>query len=126
MEAVVVDAGSKLLKAGIAAPDQLPPLVMPSKMKLEVEDQQLADGAVMEEVVQPVVRGFVKDWDAMEDLLNYVLYRNIGWEIGDEGQILFTEPLFTPKAFMPLNRLYCHSMLLDAFQDVQLTLGMGK
>jgi len=97
MEAVVVDAGSKLLKAGIAAPDQLPPLVMPSKMKLEVEDQQLADGAVMEEVVQPVVRGFVKDWDAMEDLLNYVLYRNIGWEIGDEGQILFTEPLFTPK-----------------------------
>ena len=70
---------------------------MPSKMKLEVEDQQLADGAVVEEVVQPVVRGFVKDWDAMEDLLNYVLYRNIGWEIGDEGQILFTEPLFTPK-----------------------------
>ncbi|CAN6299241.1 unnamed protein product [Urochloa humidicola] len=97
MEAVVVDAGSKLLKAGIAAPDQSPPLVMPSKMKLEVEDQQLADGAVVEEVVQPVVRGFVKDWDAMEDLLNYVLYRNIGWEIGDEGQILFTEPLFTPK-----------------------------
>jgi len=29
MEAVVVDAGSKLLKAGIAAPDQLPPLVRP-------------------------------------------------------------------------------------------------
>lgn len=126
MEAVVVDAGSKLLKAGIAAPDQDPALVsnqisrplsiflnlarflrtvlaffacqvMPSKMKWEVEDNQLADGAVVEEVVQPVVRGFVKDWDAMEDLLNYVLYRNIGWEIGDEGQILFTEPLFTPK-----------------------------
>jgi len=71
--------------------------VMPSKMKVDVEDQELADGAVVEEVVQPVVRGFVKDWDAMEDLLNYVLYRNIGWEIGDEGQILFTEPLFTPK-----------------------------
>lgn len=70
---------------------------MPSKMKLEVEDGQMGDGAVVEEVVQPVVRGFVKDWDAMEDLLNYVLYSNIGWEIGDEGQILFTEPLFTPK-----------------------------
>nr|ABF99200.1 actin-related protein 7, putative, expressed [Oryza sativa Japonica Group] len=97
MEAVVVDAGSKLLKAGIALPDQSPSLVMPSKMKLEVEDGQMGDGAVVEEVVQPVVRGFVKDWDAMEDLLNYVLYSNIGWEIGDEGQILFTEPLFTPK-----------------------------
>jgi actin-related protein 7 len=47
-----------------------------------------------------VVRGFVKDWDAMEDLLSYVLYRNIGWEMGDEGQILFTEPLFTPKVML--------------------------
>lgn len=81
--------------------------VMPSKMKLEVEDQELADGAVVEEVVQPVVRGFVKDWDAMEDLLNYVLYRNIGWEIGDEGQILFTEPLFTPKVM----RIFCSGAL---------------
>uniref|UniRef100_A0A453LZC4 Actin-related protein 7 n=1 Tax=Aegilops tauschii subsp. strangulata TaxID=200361 RepID=A0A453LZC4_AEGTS len=100
MEAVVVDAGSKLLKAGIALPDQAPGLVMPSKMKTEVEENEVADGAaaVVEEVVQPVVRGFVKDWDAMEDLLTYVLYRNIGWEMGDEGQILFTQPLFTPKA----------------------------
>jgi actin-related protein 7 len=77
---------------------------MPSKMKIEVEEEegaQVADGAVVEEV-HPVVRGFVKDWDAMEDLLSYVLYRNIGWEMGDEGQILFTEPLFTPKVmFMP-------------------------
>jgi actin-related protein 7, plant len=78
---------------------------MPSKMKLDVEDQELADGAVVEEVVHPVVRGFVKDWDAMEDLLNYVLYRDIGWEIGDEGQILFTEPLFTPKVMHPPARI---------------------
>ncbi|WVZ59134.1 hypothetical protein U9M48_009327 [Paspalum notatum var. saurae] len=112
MEAVVVDAGSKLLKAGTAAPDQVPPLVMPSKMKLEDEDQDLADGgAVVEEVVQPVVRGFVKDWDAMEDLLSYVLYRNIGWEIGDEGQILFTEPLFTPKVMDVHDRMELFHML---------------
>jgi actin-related protein len=73
-----------------------------SKMKSEVEEEgQVADGSVVEEV-HPVVRGFVKDWDAMEDLLSYVRYRNIGWEIGDEGQILFTEPLFMPKVmFMP-------------------------
>jgi hypothetical protein len=37
-----------------------------SKMKSEVEEEgQVADGTVVEEV-QPVVRGFVKDWDAME------------------------------------------------------------
>jgi actin-related protein len=73
-----------------------------SKMKSEVEEEgQVADGSVVEEV-HPVVRGFVKDWDAMEDLLSYVVYMNIGWEMGDEGQILFTEPLFTPKViFMP-------------------------
>jgi len=87
---------------------------MPSKMKLEVEDQQLADGAVVEEVVQPVVRGFVKDWDAMEDLLNYVLYRNIGWEIGDEGQILFTEPLFTPKVMDLPSKIHLAQMLCVA------------
>jgi actin-related protein 7 len=78
---------------------------MPSKMKIEVEEEegaQVADGAVVEEV-HPVVRGFVKDWDAMEDLLSYVLYRNIGWEMGDEGQILFTEPLFTPKVMFTLS-----------------------
>lgn len=57
-------------------------------MKTEVEESEVADGAppVVEEVVQPVVRGFVKDWDAMEDLLTYVL---------------FTEPLFTPKVPLP-------------------------
>jgi actin-related protein 7 len=71
-------------------------------MKSEVEEEgQVADGTVVEEV-QPVVHGFVKDWDAMEDLLGCVLYRNIGWEMGDEGQIIFTEPRFTPKVmFMP-------------------------
>jgi hypothetical protein len=47
-----------------------------------------------------LVCGFVKDRDAMEYLLSYVLYRNIGWEMGDEGQILFTEPLFMPKVML--------------------------
>jgi actin-related protein 7 len=76
--------------------------VMPSKMKSEAaeEEGQAPDGAAVVEEVHPVVRGFVKDWDAMEDLLSYVLYRNIGWEMGDEGQILFTQPLFTPKVML--------------------------
>lgn len=52
--------------------------------------------------VDPVVRGYVRDWDAMEDLLHYVLYTGLGWEIGNEGQILFTDPLCTPKVFIYL------------------------
>ncbi|KAK9110349.1 hypothetical protein Sjap_018409 [Stephania japonica] len=90
MEAVVVDAGSKLLKAGFA--------IIPTQMKKVAEDG-LPDDMVMDDVtVDPVVRGFIKDWDAMEELLRHVLYTGLGWEIGNEGQILFTDPLSTPKA----------------------------
>ncbi|KAG0456239.1 hypothetical protein HPP92_024027 [Vanilla planifolia] len=99
MEAVVVDAGSKLVKAGFAAPDQDPALIIPSKMKRVVEDGDMGDSMVVEElVIDPIVRGFINDWDAMEDLLRYVLYSSLGWEIGEEGHILFTDPLSTPKA----------------------------
>ncbi|KAK9111454.1 hypothetical protein Scep_018973 [Stephania cephalantha] len=98
MEAVVVDAGSKLLKAGFAVPDQAPPMIIPTQMKKVAEDG-LPDDVVMDDVtVDPVVRGFIKDWDAMEELLRHVLYTGLGWEIGNEGQILFTDPLSTPKA----------------------------
>ncbi|KAG6536726.1 hypothetical protein ZIOFF_001793 [Zingiber officinale] len=104
MEAVVVDAGSKLLKIGFASPDQDPALltlvIMPTKMKRVLEDGDGGgDVSMVEEVtVDPVVRGFIRDWDAMEDLLRHVLYIDLGWEVGDEGQILFAEPLFTSKA----------------------------
>ncbi|KAG2241009.1 hypothetical protein Bca52824_096882 [Brassica carinata] len=77
MEALVVDAGSKLLKAGAAVPDQSPAMIIPSQMKRMVDDG---------------------DWDAMEDLLRYVVYTGLGWEEGSEGNILFTDPLSTPKA----------------------------
>ncbi|KAK2440287.1 actin-related protein [Trifolium repens] len=106
MEAAVIDAGSSLLKAGFAIPDQTPAMIIPSQMKRMVDDKGSADDngngngqLVVDDVAfEPVVRGYVRDWDAMEDLLNYVLYSGLGWEIGNEGQILFTDPLCTPKA----------------------------
>lgn len=75
-------------------------------MKRVPEDDSAADAAteeatVEEDAVDPVVRGFVKDWDAMEDLLHHVLYTGLGWEMGNEGQILFTDPLCTPKVNYP-------------------------
>lgn len=67
-------------------------------MKRIPEDDE---GSLVEEeddiTVDPIERGFIKDWDAMEDLLHHVLYTGLGWEIGNEGQILFTDPLCTPK-----------------------------
>ncbi|KAF2319546.1 hypothetical protein GH714_016917 [Hevea brasiliensis] len=99
MEAAVIDAGSKLLKAGTAVPDQAPPIIIPTQMKRMLEDGSSTDGSLFEDVnVDPVVRGFIRDWDAMEDLLHYVLYTGLEWEEGNEGQILFTDPLCTPKS----------------------------
>ncbi|XP_048441916.1 actin-related protein 7 isoform X2 [Pyrus x bretschneideri] len=99
MEAVVVDAGSKLLKAGPAIPDQAPSMIIPNQMKRVVDDGSMNDSSSLEDiVVDPVVRGLITDWDAMEDLLHHVLYTGLGWEMGNEGQILFTDPLCTPKA----------------------------
>lgn len=96
----MVDAGSKLLKAGFAVPDQAPSMIIPTQMKRTLEDGPLTDSSLFEDItVDPVVRGFIRDWDAMEDLLNHVLYTGLGWEMGNEGQILFTDPLSTPKAF---------------------------
>lgn len=72
--------------------------IIPTKMKCEAEDGETEGSSAFDGVtVDPVVRGFIKDWDAMEDLLRHVLYTGLGWEIGEEGQILFTDPLSTPK-----------------------------
>lgn len=95
----MVDTGSKLLKAGFAIPDQAPSLIIRTQMKRLPEDGSLVDISQPEDViVDPVVRGFIRDWEAMEDLLHHVLYSGLGWEMGNEGQILFTDPLSTPKA----------------------------
>ncbi|KAK3025313.1 hypothetical protein RJ639_044444 [Escallonia herrerae] len=73
--------------------------IIPTRMKCMPEDASTADTSSFEDMtVDPVVRGFIKDWDAMEDLLHHVLYTGLGWEMGNEGQILFTDPLATPKA----------------------------
>lgn len=74
-----------------------------------VEDDEHADKTDFQDItVDPIVRGIVKSWDAMEDLLHYVLYTRIGWEIGNEGQVLFADPILTPKVrrFGELSLIY--------------------
>ena len=72
--------------------------IIPTQMKRTLEDGSLSDSSLFEDItIDPVVRGLIRDWDAMEDLLNHVLYTGLGWEMGNEGQILFTDPLATPK-----------------------------
>ena len=74
------------------------------------------EGSLFEDItVDPVSRGFIRDWDAMEDLLHHVLYSGLGWEIGNEGQILFTDPLCTPKVVIVTFRKASASLLLLLF-----------
>jgi actin-related protein len=60
-----------------------------------------------EETLNPVERGIVKDWDGLEDLWRYVLYTGLGWEAGNEGQVLIAEALLTPKV---LPASYSHAV----------------
>ena len=67
-------------------------------MKRVLDDGSTVNASSIEDItIEPITRGFIRDWDAMEDLLHHVLYTGLGWEIGNEGQILFTDPLSTPK-----------------------------
>lgn len=74
------------------------------------ENGSLNESSLSEEItVDPVVRGFIRDWDAREDLLHHVLYTGLGWEIGNEGQILFTDPL-SIRRFDSFVNIYCPSI----------------
>lgn len=73
--------------------------MIPTQMKCLPGDESSTDDSLHEVIVDPVVRGFISDWDAMEDLLDHVLYNGLGWEIGNEGQILFADPLSNPKVW---------------------------
>ena len=47
--------------------------------------------------VEPIERGLVHDWEALESMWRYIFYTNLGWEMGNEGQVLLAEPLGTSK-----------------------------
>ena len=47
--------------------------------------------------VEPIERGLVRDWEALESMWRYIFYSNLGWEMGNEGQVLLAEPLGTSK-----------------------------
>lgn len=81
-------------------------------MKRMLEDGSTADSSLFEDInVDPVVRGFIRDWDAMEDLLHYVLYTGLDWEEGNEGQVLFTDPLCTPKVLQWFSPFFIFAIL---------------
>ena len=77
--------------------------VFPSVLR-EVDDDAagaVANGNVTRgrdlRTVEPIDRGLVRDWEALESMWRYIFYTNLGWEMGNEGQVLLAEPLGTSK-----------------------------
>lgn len=109
----VVEYGSHTFRAGLAynfPSDQEPRLVIPATVRSVPPDgtaeqpsstsQQL--GSAPPEGSQehrPVVQdGRITYWPGFEALLHYILYQQLGWQIGEEGSVIMPEPLFTPRA----------------------------
>eukprot|EP01018_Ginkgo_biloba_P012678 Gb_09583 [translate_table: standard] len=73
-------------------------MIIPTEIKGVIEDIQSTDLATFQDItIHPIVRGVIEDWDVMENLLNYVFYIGLGWKVGNEGQVLYADPLLTPK-----------------------------
>lgn len=71
--------------------------ILPTAMSRVEEEGGNGNSGVIGDITHPIKRGMIKDWDAMEDLWRYVFYTGLGWEPGNEGQLLVAEPLLTSK-----------------------------
>ena len=103
---VVLDYGSKTFKAGFAysfPSEDEPRVVTPNAVEVhptaaapgEAPGPPLLDAHA--EVHFPVHRGKIQDFDQFESLVHCILYELLGWEMGDEGNVIISEPLLTPR-----------------------------
>jgi actin-related protein 7 len=67
---------------------------METENKGEAMQTQSNNGGEYEEN-QPIRNGVVCHWDQMEALWHYILYEQLGWELGNEGSVLITERYLT-------------------------------
>jgi len=97
----VLDPGSHTLKAGYAAyntPADMEPSVVVPPCVYDTEAHGEAGQRDASLYHRCLHRGVVTNMEQYEALLQFVLYDQIGWPQGDEGNLLYAEPLFTSKA----------------------------
>ncbi|KAL4858593.1 Actin-related protein 7 [Chlorella vulgaris] len=115
MDVLVVDLGSRFIRAGKADPfpnEKEPWVVTPAEAVVRDLNAPTAttaanglDGANggaaaagTGRVVCPVVKGEIANWDVLEACLDHVLYDRITWGRGAEGGMLLAEPNFLSRA----------------------------
>lgn len=95
----VLSAGTYTIKAGYADVNEttlLPSIEVPSKVKRDGKGSGAENGA-HGGVSQLMDGAEVKDWDGLEVVLRYILYEQLGWIQGEEGNILMAEPYGTSR-----------------------------
>lgn len=106
-QAIVIDNGSAMIRAGFAG-DDAPRTVFPSILgrntrnvtgldkDVYVGDEAMAKCRVLA-LTHPVERGLVTQWDDMEKLWHHALYKKLRIA-PEEHNVFLTEPPFNPKA----------------------------
>ncbi|KAG2446435.1 hypothetical protein HYH02_008427 [Chlamydomonas schloesseri] len=93
----VLDYGSRWIKAGWAynfPTEDEPRIMTPTAVMIDPEQP---DSGAAPELVRPVKGGKIINWEAFESLAYYALYELLGWELGNEGNIMICEPLLTSR-----------------------------
>ena len=85
----VIDVGSCVIRAGSANPEEPPPVVTPACARDGASSRGAGGG--LGPSVAALRRGSVASIDALEAVLEYALYDQLGWEYGDEGNVLLAE-----------------------------------
>ena len=78
-------------------PQPHPPLPLEKRTSLQMLPTTLRDEET--KTLRHTMRdGIVQDWDCLEALLHRTFYGRLGWEAGvDEGAVLFSEQVLTPR-----------------------------
>ena len=94
----VFDCGSKALKAGYPysfPSDEEPRVVTPNAVEVSLDRLGSHAAASTSEklVMHPINRAQIQSLEGLEALIYYVLYDMLAWEHGQEGNVLFAEPM---------------------------------
>ncbi|PSC72499.1 Actin-related 7 [Micractinium conductrix] len=116
MDVVVLDLGSRYLRAGKADPwpnEKEPWVVTAAEATVRDHTAALppatlagqdaggggaaAAAAATGRLVHPIQQGSIVDWDVLEACVDHVLYDRIGWQRGKEGGLMLAEPNFISR-----------------------------